>query len=368
MKKNKKIFILLSIIILSTLIIFFVYNCNNRSAPVYQRGDYSMALSLLDSGDSLKAVNTMEFMDEEDKVVIDYVEFSDASNDVVGYSLINAKTGYVHEFGRGQLLLDLLKPYELTYEDIRNAKVYYAGPFSIFVEMSDGKILELMPTSCQFPSVITRENMLKAFEYKIDFNRKPEVNKEIRGKKKDRSFLNSFVPYTTKYFENLKIKDRDGRFVYPRGHCAPTAATNIMIYANENRMTNFSKEYKASDIFAMFYIAMDTNGGYSGSDYDGTSRSNIAPAYREVTADMDINPAKIYLKVNPSRNDMMQAIDDGTLLHVSVDEIDYRNMSHAIAAVDRIGSYFWIADGWREELRTLDYGDMRVVQMVEIKF
>src|SRR5699024_6970647 len=139
-------------------------------------------------------------------------------------------SGHIYDYSNeGNLFEGLLIKSGLTYDDVLAGKVYFVNPFEIYVELTDGRIIDLMPQSGIYSSEITRSQLEQTFSL-----RQVEYKSPIEPELKSLEVLNttlmrsaSFTPCVTSDFNNLKIVDANGRRVYPHDHCSPTAATTI---------------------------------------------------------------------------------------------------------------------------------------------
>lgn len=318
----------------------------------------------------LQLQRKIELLDFDKNAANEYIEFKNKFNEYAGYVIRDIHSGYIYDFSNeGNLFEGLLAKSGLTYEDVDEGKVYFVNPFEIYVELNDGRIMDLMPKSCTYPSEITKEQLEKAFsERKVEFGK--ALNSELKNIEVSNSVLSrraSFTPCTADDFINLKITDSKGRRVYPHDHCDPTAATTIIKYFQYLGKLSLSGSYSNNDLFAMFYSAMDTNGDVSGLKDSGTKMSEIAPAYKKVGKDLGAEPKECFKLRDTSYEMMVNALDGGNLLHVSIDSFE-TSEGHSIAAVSYSYGYFKIADGWNSYFRNVSYSDMSVKQVIAVKY
>lgn len=391
--RNLKLRLISLLLILIALFSIFSYNAYAKSrANVDMEDNYSFAKSLLNKdgvsgniSEGLLPQRRIDLLDVNSEVVAEYIEFQNESGEYAGYIITDVYSGHIYDYSNeGNLFEGLLIKSGLTYDDVLAGKVYFVNPFEIYVELADGRIIDLMPQSGIYSSEITRSQLEQTFslrqvEYKSPIE--PELksleipNTTIEPELKSVEVPNttlmrstSFAPCVTSDFDNLKITDANGRRVYPHDHCAPTAATTIMKYFKHLGESNLSSSYSNNDVFAKFYIAMDTNGGASGTRDEGTARSKIAPSYTKVGKDLGAKPKKSSKLSGTSSNTMISALNGGKLLHVSVDKLGSSRGGHSIAVVSYSNGYFKIADGWNAYFRNVSYSDMSVKQVVGINY
>lgn len=381
-RKNKervKFFLVFTMLVMVLGFLILPYNTYaDNEKKVGIKNDYSVEKSLLieneeikNNVNDLKPKRKIELLDFDKNVVAEYIEFENELNEYVGYVIKDVKSGHIYDYSNeGNLFEGLLSKAGLTYEDLYGGKVYFVNPFEIYVELNDGKIIDLMPQSGNYPSEITEGQLEESFyERKVEFG-KP-IEPELKSFKISEPVLSrrgSFTPCTTGDFDDLKITDSKGRRVYPHDHCSPTAATTIMKYFSYIGKSSLSSAYSNNDVFAKFYIAMDTNGGVSGSKDSGIVRKNIAPAYTKVGIDLGAKPKESYTLRGTSSKTMIDALKAGKLLHVSVDLLETSEGGHSIAVVSYSNGYFRIADGWSSYFRNVSYSDMSVQQVVSVKY
>lgn len=380
-RDNKKIKLNLICTFLMLIIVFSIIGVTAYSTctdKVDRKNSYDIETNLLvkenkvDNIDNdLQPQRKIKLLDFDANVVAEYIEFKNELNEYAGYVIRDTHSGYIYDYSNeGNLFEGLLSKAGLTYEDLYEGKVYFVNPFEIYVELNDGKIIDLMPQSGNYPSEITEGQLEESFyERKVEFG-KP-IEPELKSFKISEPVLSrrgSFTPCTTGDFDNLKITDSKGRRVYPHDHCSPTAATTIMKYFSYIGKSSLSSAYSNNDVFAKFYIAMDTNGGVSGSKDSGTARKNIAPAYTKVGIDLGAKPKESYTLRGTSSKTMIDALKAGKLLHVSVDLLETSEGGHSIAVVSYSNGYFRIADGWSSYFRNVSYSDMSVQQVVSVKY
>ena len=350
----------------------------DNEKKVGMKNDYSVEKSLLienkeikNNVNDLKPKRKIELLDFDKNVVAEYIEFENELNEYVGYVIKDVKSGHIYDYSNeGILLGELLEKAGLTYEDAYKEKVYFVNPFEIYVELKNGEIIDLMPESGIYSSTITKNELEETFsERKVEFGRpvEPELKKL---KVSESTFVKRsyFTPCVTDDFDDMKITDSKGRRVYPHDHCSPTAATTIMKYFKYLGKSSLSNSYSNNDVFAKFYIAMDTNGGVSGSKDSGTVRSKIAPSYIKVGRDLKAKPKDSSRLSGTSSKIMQSELERGKLLHVSVDTLGSKKGGHSIAVVSYSNGYFEIADGWSASFRNVAYSDMNVKQVVAVSY
>lgn len=377
--RNLKIKLIPLLLILMTVFSILSYSIHAKSgANVDMEDNYSFVKILLNKDGAIGKINgyllpqrRINLLDINSEVVAEYIEFQNESREYVGYIITDVHSGHIYDYSNeGNLFEGLLIKSELTYDDVLAGKVYFVNPFEIYVELTDGRIIDLMPQSGINSSEITRSQLEQTFSL-----RQVEYKSPIEPELKSLEVLNttlmrsaSFTPCVTSDFNNLKIVDANGRRVYPHDHCSPTAATTIMKYFKHLGESNLSSSYSNNDVFAKFYIAMDTNGGASGTEDEGTARSKIAPSYTKVGRDLGAKPRKSSKLSGTSSNRMISALNGGKLLHVSVDKLGSSKGGHSIAIVSYSNGYFKIADGWSAYFRNVSYSDMSVKQVVGINY
>ena len=319
----------------------------------------------------LQPQRKIKLLDFDANVVAEYIEFKNELNEYAGYVIRDTHSGYIYDYSNeGNLFEGLLSKAGLTYEDLYGGKVYFVNPFEIYVELKNGEIIDLMPESGIYSSTITKNELEETFsERKVEFGRpvEPELKKL---KVSESTFVKRsyFTPCVTDDFDDMKITDSKGRRVYPHDHCSPTAATTIMKYFKYLGKSSLSNSYSNNDVFTKFYIAMDTNGGVSGSKDSGTVRSKIAPSYIKVGRDLKAKPKDSSRLSGTSSKIMQSELERGKLLHVSVDTLGSKKGGHSIAVVSYSNGYFEIADGWSASFRNVAYSDMNVKQVVAVSY
>lgn len=381
-RKNKervKFFLVFTMLVMVLGFLILLHNTYaDNEKKVGMKNDYSVEKSLLieneeikNNVNDLKPKRKIELLDFDKNVVAEYIEFENELNEYVGYVIKDVKSGHIYDYSNeGILLGELLEKAGLTYEDAYREKVYFVNPFEIYVELKNGEIIDLMPESGIYPSTITKNELEETFsERKVEFGRpvEPEL-KKLKVSESTFAKRSYFTPCVTEDFDDMKITDSKGRRVYPHDHCSPTAATTIMKYFKYLGKSSLSNSYSNNDVFAKFYIAMDTNGGVSGSKDSGTVRSKIAPSYIKVGRDLNAKP-KDSSKLSGTSSKIMQSeLERGKLLHVSVDTLGSKKGGHSIAVVSYSNGYFEIADGWSASFRNVAYSDMNVKQVVAVNY
>lgn len=381
-RKNKervKFFLVFTMLVMVLGFLILPYNTYaDNEKKVGIKNDYSVEKSLLieneeikNNVNDLKPKRKIELLDFDKNVVAEYMEFENELNEYVGYVIKDVKSGHIYDYSNeGILLGELLEKAGLTYEDAYREKVYFVNPFEIYVELKNGEIIDLMPESGIYSSTITKNELEETFsERKVEFGRpvEPEL-KKLKVSESTFAKRSYFTPCVTDDFDDMKITDSKGRRVYPHDHCSPTAATTIMKYFNYLGKSCLSNSYSNNDVFAKFYIAMDTNGGVSGSKDSGTVRSKIAPSYIKVGKDLNAKPKDSSRLSGTSSQIMQSALERGKLLHVSVDKLGSKKGGHSIAVVSYSSGYFEIADGWSASFRNVAYSDMNVKQVVAVSY
>lgn len=374
--KSKLILLLLVLIAVFSVIGYCVHAKDRTNVDM--KNDYSLAKILLNIDSDKDNINgnletqrRIELLDVNSEVVAEYVEFQNESGKYVGYIIIDVHSGHIYDYSNeGNLFEGLLIKSGLTYEDALAGKVYFVNPFEIYVEIAGGRIIDLMPQSGNYPSEISRSQLEETFSLRqVEYKSPIEPELESLEVPKTTSFRDSsFTPCNMSDFENMKIEDSKGRRVYPHDHCAPTAATTIMKFFKHIGQSNLSSTYSNNDVFANFYIVMDTNGGVSGERDRGTLRSKIAPSYKIVGRNLGAKPRKSSIIPGTSYHTMVDALNGGKLLHISVDKLGATNEGHSIAIVYYSNGYFKIADGWSDYFRNVHSSDMSVAQIVEINY
>ena len=381
-RKNKervKFFLVFTMLVMVLGFLILLHNTYaDNEKKVGMKNDYSVEKSLLieneeikNNVNDLKPKRKIELLDFDKNVVAEYIEFENELNEYVGYVIKDVKSGHIYDYSNeGILLGELLEKAGLTYEDAYREIVYFVNPFEIYVELKNGEIIDLMPESGIYPSTITKNELEETFsERKVEFGRpvEPEL-KKLKVSESTFAKRSYFTPCVTEDFDDMKITDSKGRRVYPHDHCSPTAATTIMKYFKYLGKSSLSNSYSNNDVFAKFYIAMDTNGGVSGSKDSGTVRSKIAPSYIKVGRDLNAKP-KDSSKLSGTSSKIMQSeLERGKLLHVSVDTLGSKKGGHSIAVVSYSNGYFEIADGWSASFRNVAYSDMNVKQVVAVNY
>lgn len=350
----------------------------DNEKKVGMKNNYSVEKSLLIEDEEIKSnVNDLkpqrkiELLDFDKNVVAEYIEFENELNEYVGYVIKDVKSDHIYDYSsEGILLGELLEKAGLAYEDAYEGKVYFVNPFEIYVELKNGEIIDLMPESGIYPTKITKNKLEETFfERKVEFGKPAEDElKKSKVSKPTSTNRSYFTPCVTGDFDNLKITDSKGRRVYPHDHCSPTAATTIMKYFKYLGKSKLSNSYSNNDVFAKFYIAMDTNGGLSGSKDSGTLRSKIAPSYTKVGKDLGAKPKDSSELSGTTSKTMQSALERGKLLHVSVSSLGPQKGGHSIAVVSYSNGYFKIADGWSASFRNVPYSDMDVRQVVAVSY
>lgn len=381
-RKNKervKFFLVFTMLVMVLGFLILPYNTYaDNEKKVGMKNDYSVEKSLLieneeikNNVNDLKLKRKIELLDFDKNVVAEYMEFENELNEYVGYVIKDVKSGHIYDYSNeGILLGELLEKAGLTYEDAYREKVYFVNPFEIYVELKNGEIIDLMPESGIYSSTITKNELEETFsERKVEFGRtvEPEL-KKLKVSESTFAKRSYFTPCVTDDFDDMKITDSKGRRVYPHDHCSPTAATTIMKYFKYLGKSSLSNSYSNNDVFAKFYIAMDTNGGVSGSKDSGTVRSKIAPSYIKVGRDLKAKPKDSSRLSGTTSKIMQSALERGKLLHVSVDKLGSKKGGHSIAVVSYSNGYFEIADGWSASFRNVAYSDMNVKQVVAVSY
>lgn len=381
-RKNKervKFFLVFTMLVMVLGFLILLHNTYaDNEKKVGMKNDYSVEKSLLieneeikNNVNDLKPKRKIELLDFDKNVVAEYIEFENELNEYVGYVIKDVKSGHIYDYSNeGILLGELLEKAGLTYEDAYREKVYFVNPFEIYVELKNGEIIDLMPESGIYPSTITKNELEETFsERKVEFGRpvEPEL-KKLKVSESTFAKRSYFTPCVTDDFDDMKITDSKGRRVYPHDHCSPTAATTIMKYFKYLGKSSLSNSYSNNDVFAKFYIAMDTNGGVSGSKDSGTVRSKIAPSYIKVGRDLNAKPKDSSKLSGTSSKIMQRELERGKLLHVSVDTLGSKKGGHSIAVVSYSNGYFEIADGWSASFRNVAYSDMNVKQVVAVNY
>lgn len=381
-RKNKervKFFLVFTMLVMVLGFLILPYNTYaDNEKKVGIKNDYSVEKSLLieneeikNNVNDLKPKRKIELLDFDKNVVAEYIEFENELNEYVGYVIKDVKSGHIYDYSNeGILLGELLEKAGLTYEDAYREKVYFVNPFEIYVELKNGEIIDLMPESGIYSSTITKNELEETFsERKVEFGRtvEPEL-KKLKVSESTFAKRSYFTPCVTDDFDDMKITDSKGRRVYPHDHCSPTAATTIMKYFKYLGKSSLSNSYSNNDVFAKFYIAMDTNGGVSGSKDSGTVRSKIAPSYIKVGRDLKAKPKDSSRLSGTTSKIMQSALERGKLLHVSVDKLGSKKGGHSIAVVSYSNGYFEIADGWSASFRNVAYSDMNVKQVVAVSY
>lgn len=381
-RKNKervKFFLVFTMLVMVLGFLILLHNTYaDNEKKVGMKNDYSVEKSLLieneeikNNVNDLKPKRKIELLDFDKNVVAEYMEFENELNEYVGYVIKDVKSGHIYDYSNeGILLGELLEKAGLTYEDAYREKVYFVNPFEIYVELKNGEIIDLMPESGIYSSTITKNELEETFsERKVEFGRtvEPEL-KKLKVSESTFAKRSYFTPCVTDDFDDMKITDSKGRRVYPHDHCSPTAATTIMKYFKYLGKSSLSNSYSNNDVFAKFYIAMDTNGGVSGSKDSGTVRSKIAPSYIKVGRDLKAKPKDSSRLSGTTSKIMQSALERGKLLHVSVDKLGSKKGGHSIAVISYSNGYFEIADGWSASFRNVAYSDMNVKQVVAVSY
>lgn len=380
-KINRNLILKLISLLLILIAVFsiFSYSVHAKSGEdIDMEDNYSFAKSLLNkdgvigkNDGLLLPQRKIELLNVNCEVVAEYIEFQNESREYAGYIITDIHSGHIYDYSNeGNLFEGLLIKSRLTYDDVLAGKVYFVNPFEIYVELADGRIIDLMPQSGIYSSEITRSQLEQTFSLRqVEY--KSPIEPELKSLEVPNTTLMrsaSFTPCVTSDFDNLKIIDANGRRVYPHDHCSPTAATTIMKYFKHLGESNLSSSYSNNDVFAKFYIAMDTNGGASGTRDEGTARSKIAPSYTKVGGDLGAKPRKSSKLSGTSSNTMINALNGGKLLHVSVDKLGSSEGGHSITVVSYSNGYFKIADGWSAYFRNVSFSDMSVKQVVGINY
>lgn len=173
-KDNKRLKLRLAVLILILIPVFSVYGCgrgDKNETNVHRENDYDFAKELLTETDSLdkrdghlSPQRKIELLDINLKVVAEYIEFQDESRQYAGYIIMDTNNNHIYDYSNeGKLLEELLIKSGLTYDDALAGKVYFANPFEIYLELADGRIIELMPQSGIYPSEITRSQLEEIF-------------------------------------------------------------------------------------------------------------------------------------------------------------------------------------------------------------
>ena len=368
---------------LLALIIIVLAGCGEKNKPeestkVDIEKAYGNLLGLVNKEEegkgrlkNISPTRQIDLYDNNEKVIAVYLEFKIQDDKREGYAIIDKESGKIHEFSsEGKLLEDLLKKNKLTYEDVKKAKLYYANPFEIYLKGEDGKIYNLMPESGNYQEEVKEEELNETFaKRKVEFGSKPELIKEKDDPKgKEEMMMSSYTPCIMSDFSGIKVTDSKGRRVYPHDHCSPTAATTVMSYFKYIKKANLSKAYSNKDIFAKFYIAMDTNGGTSGNKDEGTARDKIGPSYSKVGGDLGAKPKNVIVQKNVSSNNMSTALKNGYVLHISVDKLGAVEGGHSVASISYYEGYFKVADGWNSYFREILYSNMKIKQVVQISY
>lgn len=126
---------------------------------------------------SISPTRQIDLYDNSEKVIAVYIEFKIEDDKREGYAIIDKESGKIHEFStEGKLLEDLLKKNNLTYEDVKKAKLYYANPFEIYLKGDDGKIYNLMPESGNYQEEVKENEFEETFaKRRIEFGSKPKM-------------------------------------------------------------------------------------------------------------------------------------------------------------------------------------------------
>lgn len=376
--KNNKLFSVLMLFLL--IMAFFVSNyvvyAESINSAGVERYEIERPL-LLDKNDigrtdkKLIPSRKIKLLNFDAELVAEYIEFKNELREYVGYVIRDAHSGHIYDYSnKGKLFEGLLAKSKLTYQDVYKGKVYFVNPFEIYVELNNGKIIDLMPESGIYSQEISKNQLEESFyERQVKFGKPIQPNlKYFKTSKASLMNVSSFIPSITSDFSNLKITDSKGRRVYPHDHCSPTAATTIMTYFRYLGKSSLLASYSDSDVFAKFYIAMDTNGGVSGSKDSGTVRSKIAPSYSKVGRELGAKPTESVKLRGTSSQTMINALDEGKILHVSVSKLGTIKGGHSIVVVSHSNSCFEVADGWNPYFRNIEYSDMAVEQVVAIKY
>lgn len=164
----------LAVFLLIFIPVFLVCGCSlhtKNGANVVIENNYNFAKKLLNEANVVDEIQghlspqiEIELLDSDLKVVAEYIELQNELREYVGYIIIDSNNGHIYDYSNeGKLFEELLTKSGLTYDDALTGKVYFAGLFEIYIELTDGRIIDLMPQSSIYPSEITRSQLKEVF-------------------------------------------------------------------------------------------------------------------------------------------------------------------------------------------------------------
>lgn len=324
----------------------------------------------------------------EDDVVAYYIQYFDAEGSDCSYIVVsnevNSKETYYIEFGQGNA--STISHLCAMYEEItgnEEYKVVYLGGYNYYIKDVNGVYGIKENDICEF-NIGELESLTRASGTKYYNIQETLVFEDIEAKEvgytKRTSYKRTHNPsmYITMsdVTEDYKemMEERDGKtYTYEEvpiaGHCAPTAATNMLIFLTSQKYPKLGVTRNFYlNTFILLYDSMGTTA-------KGTLLDEAEIGYQEVLKSMgySVNAVKSY---NVTWEKAISAIKTQPVhFHLQNSQIYVIHGVLGVGYVSYVHSsgweskYFQIVDGWTSDYRYVNYSlGIDSINMIQLKF
>lgn len=304
---------------------------------------------------------------------IGYIFKLSTDNKETGYIQINTFNGeakvYCYSF-------DGIPAYEgLTSNNIEtieenDKKLYFFGNMNYCLKSNDNNF-ELLGTSLEY----NKNSIISFYETYIEQvktqREEQAVSDDLYAETNSVSrTVQNFTPVEMDDFANIYATRPNGTQQKVTDYCAPTAATNIMLYFRSTGESNLSKSLSKNTIFIELYYAMDTNSISSSNEVliSGTTRSNIKKGINTFAKSRNCSPSSLGTITSVTLSNMKSKIDNGNLLQVSVNDFEGTSGGHSIVSFGYNGSKLKVYTGWDKSEHSYSYSDLSISQFVYVGY
>jgi hypothetical protein len=290
-----------------------------------------------------------------------YMQIHDENNVGLGYVVVGAEDLYapIIEYSTDGMFYPAV-----VMEKYNSQKIIYLGGFDYFIEVSEGYInVSDFGTEKEVIADISEKNVYENEDYSDEWRGWFEIFEKNSGNSTPPSSGSVYITNTDDYESGYDSKTSSnvwnynitykttGDFSGYINHCAPTAATNLMLYWYNRSSSAYSSLRKNgdsswNDTFTEYYSLMGTTS-------TGTPNANLQSAYNTYLTNAGFSPTVSYHS-SASWSNMKGEIDAGFPFHMVV-QGHYLYGDHSVVGLGYVqykygllsySRYIRVADGW----------------------
>lgn len=320
-----------------------------------------------------------------------YDEAGKGCSYIVVNNAVNSEDRYYIEFGYGDApVITALRTAYLETGGDDTYRVLYLGGYEYYIKdesgiygIKDGGLCKLEEEDLQYVSGVTAGTQYYNEGETLTYGDilAKETGYSSCEKKIDNTSSEMYITMVDAreaYREVMSIKDgidygEDEMRV--KNHCAPTAATNMLLYLSREYpqigVINEGNNKNYAEAFVLLYKEMKTN-----IESTGTLTENVASGYERVITRLGYDgiKAKYYSRV--SWDKATECLEDGAVHLALMGSQIYTN--HSVLGVGHISfshstgwvsKYFQIIDGWEMGYRYVNYSlGISYIGLIELEF